>query len=49
MTGDGFQVDGRSETVFEEFDLRDTSVVMIADVDNERAWIQSSDSVPVER
>jgi hypothetical protein len=41
--------DRRGETVLELFHLDDTAVVMIADVENEHAWIQSSDTVPVER
>lgn len=37
------------ETTFEVFEVGSTPVAMVADVVNERAWIQSTVAVPVER
>jgi hypothetical protein len=34
---------------YEEFQLREATVAMISDPHNEHAWIQSSETVPVER
>lgn len=34
---------------YEEFELRDTTVAMVSDPENGRAWIQSSLTVAVER
>jgi hypothetical protein len=34
---------------YEEFELRETTVAMISDPKNEHAWIQSTETAPVER
>lgn len=43
MTADstGREVDGRIRETYEEYDLGGTRVAMIADPENEHAWIQS--------
>ena len=42
MTGDIKRpIEGAIRARFEEFDLADSSVVMISDPENEHAWIQS--------
>ena len=46
------ELDATGETVretYEEFELRDTTVAMVSDPENGRAWIQSSVTVFVER
>lgn len=44
------QVRGRiPETRFTEIGAKDGTVALISDVSNERAWIQSTEAVAVER
>lgn len=40
---------GDPEYDYEEFDLAGTTVTMISDPGNRRAWLQSNLTVPVER
>ncbi len=46
------ELDPAGDTVretYEEFELRDTTVAMVSDPENGRAWVQSSVTVLVER
>lgn len=50
MTGPWYDHDGETctDAIYEEFVLEGARVVMISDVANENAWIQSDVTVPCE-
>ncbi|WP_164471591.1 hypothetical protein [Halosimplex salinum] len=41
--------DGAIRETYEEYDVGDTRLAMIADPENEHAWIQSDQTEPIEQ